>query len=250
MSDHFHLETSDVEVLSNKIPGQDYKGDENYNWADLNTLGFLKLNEKYIVSSEDFYIFVPDKREVEYYRYSRDMLKDKVFVGVLEEIKHEIDDTGNFVRFSLYFRSSKESQVNESTTFNYSTTKTLELAKSLTSEENAIHIKSPRPDVTLSEYLKRFKEYVPVVRDQCPSDTIDPPYECDKKTLLKLHPDKNPGCKGDATEKQKVYNNQCYSKGGKKSRKKNHSKKSKGRKKKGPKKTLKRGKKKTKRSRH
>lgn len=256
MSDHFHLESSDVETLGKKIPGEKYKGPDRYHYSTLAGLGNLKFDKKYSIDSEDFYNFTPNKRALEDYHFDiyppiePNQLKGKVFIGVLKGLKHTVEDNGDFVKFDFEFSYSNESEIKAGISFSYWTMKTLELAKSLVPEEKSIVIKSHQPDITLGYYLKRFKEYVPVVRDQCPSDTIDPPYECDKKTLLKLHPDKNPGCKEDATEKQKVYNNQCYSRGGKKTRKKNHSKKSKGKKKKGPKKTLKRGKKKTKRSRH
>ena len=102
----------------------------------------------------------------------------------------------------------------------------MDLAKELMGDEKKLKLTSSCPPLTLGNYIERFDEFKNIQRNNCPSDEVIPPYECNKKTLLKLHPDKNPGCINDATERQKIYNSKCYSTGGKK-RKRNKKKKKK-----------------------
>jgi len=218
---NFNLNSSRVESLSNSVDGQIYEGSEKYKFSNLTELGHLKLNKIYLIRSNKFYNYVPYKEHID--EVPEDEKNE--FIGKLKEINHSVDDNGKIIIFNFYFTYTDKSKIKKNLDFSYMSIETMGLAKELKGEDNKLKVTSSCPPITLGNYLERFEDFKTFKRNNCPSDEVIPPYECNKKTLLKLHPDKNPGCINDATERQKIYNSKCYSTGGKKRRRNKKTKK-------------------------
>ena len=221
---NFNLNSSRVESLSNSVEGQIYEGSEKYKFSHLTELGHLKLGKTYLIHSNKFYNYVPYKEHID--EVPEDEKNE--FIGKLKEINHSVDDNGKIIIFNFYFTYTDKSKIKKNLDFSYMSIETMGLAKELKGEDNKLKVTSSCPPITLGNYLERFEDFKTFKRNNCPSDEVIPPYECNKKTLLKLHPDKNPGCINDATERQKIYNSKCYSTGGKKKRRRNKKTKKKG----------------------